>query len=821
MSFLIKKINDLVVDWITLINWRSLAIYLAIHSLFIGFVFSQLVKGGESGGIAIFNSFFSLCLSLAIVSLLSMTLPISRIIKLVACYCLAYPIISVLIRTFLATIHTNDKEFRFWQDGVYQQDHFFFIALLLIFSSIAYFIRLRQERLFTEDGRWLWLEEAFLSYTLSVTLMNHEALVNHLWPMVSGQGEQGSFTVGVLLPLFKLLCSYMISHHLIKAIRTVSFNQSNFSLAVVSSLSMGIVTSYFLQSAIVLDTALLGLFPFQNAVSFQVISLSLVYLLLYLVINRYLLVTLMNIAWSSLLVVANELKFSFRQEPILLTDLVWLREIETVADFVDQSLYSKSLTLLLTVALAYLILRNWLLKGRVLRNNSVRLSGIVIIASIFLFVRHVFQQENSGKIPDSYPILSRLNNDNPIAWLGFGTNAQYKSLSYVWVKQLTSRVMDKPDDYSKERIEQLVSKYTGLSEELNKTRPNQLSDETVIFVLSESFSDPNRVDGVSVSYDPIPYIREIKTQTTSGLMKSDGFGGATANMEFQSLTGLPLYNLSPNVSLAYLEVVPRLAYFPSLSQLFKEENRIVIHPDSPRNYNRHKIYEQLGFAEFVAHKDTDTPISAPVSVGALISDQTVYKNILSRLKTDESQFFSIITMQNHSPWILDEPADLIARGEGFSQVADGHLASYVRLISHTDYETKVFLDELSQLDKKITVVFYGDHLPGFYPSHAFTKNPDSQYQTDYFIWSNHETKRLDYPLLNSSDFTAALLEQLDVKVTPYQALLTQVLKHASVDKESFTELGQQISDDFKLIQYDITAGKGYLTNHQEFFGGNE
>lgn len=47
-----------------------------------------------------------------------------------------------------------------------------------------------------------------------------------------------------------------------------------------------------------------------------------------------------------------------------------------------------------------------------------------------------------------------------------------------------------------------------------------MTDNTVIMMLSETFSDPTRVPGVSFSEDPIPNIRQIKTQTTSGLMLS-------------------------------------------------------------------------------------------------------------------------------------------------------------------------------------------------------------------------------------------------------------------------------------------------------------
>ncbi|WNZ95317.1 hypothetical protein QYR54_05965 [Streptococcus iniae] len=55
---------------------------------------------------------------------------------------------------------------------------------------------------------------------------------------------------------------------------------------------------------------------------------------------------------------------------------------------------------------------------------------------------------------------------------------------------------------------------------------------------------------------PIPYIQALKESTTGGYMISDGYGGGTANMEFQTLTGLPFTNFNSNVSVLYSEVVP-------------------------------------------------------------------------------------------------------------------------------------------------------------------------------------------------------------------------------------------------------------------------
>lgn len=135
-------------------------------------------------------------------------------------------------------------------------------------------------------------------------------------------------------------------------------------------------------------------------------------------------------------------------------------------------------------------------------------------------------------------------------------------------------------------------KYTKLAKKINQSRKENISDQTVIYLLSESFSDPNRVDGVTLSREVIPNIKQIKQTTTSGLMKSDGYGGGTANMEFQALTGLPFYNFSSSVSVLYTEVAPEMSIFPSLSSQFKSKNRLVLHPSGANNYGR-KIFIKI------------------------------------------------------------------------------------------------------------------------------------------------------------------------------------------------------------------------------------
>ena len=76
-------------------------------------------------------------------------------------------------------------------------------------------------------------------------------------------------------------------------------------------------------------------------------------------------------------------------------------------------------------------------------------------------------------------------------------------------------------------------------------------------------------------------------------MHSDGYGGGTANMEFQTLTSLPFYNISPTVSVLYTEVFPKIHDVPSISNTYSsKKNKIAIHLAGGANYSLGTLYIQ-------------------------------------------------------------------------------------------------------------------------------------------------------------------------------------------------------------------------------------
>ncbi|OFQ67849.1 LTA synthase family protein [Streptococcus sp. HMSC078D09] len=588
-------------------------------------------------------------------------------------------------------------------------------------------------------------------------------------------------------------------------------NRSSFSLAIFTSISLAILFNTGIQLGLGHGEPLVGYSIFPGGVIFQILCLSYLFIFLYIVFNRYLFTTILILFGGVLFIVANAIKFSMRAEPILPSDLVWVFQPSVLFSFVDAPVLMIVSISLVIFTFIYIIGRRYIYPGRIIRATILRfvLLGLMLLLSINLY--SIFKRKDNGKIIDDVPIITLLNNFQDTKWLGNSINARYRSLSYVWLNQITTDPIIEPKGYSKEKIKEIEKKYDQVALEINKNRNELIDNQTIVYVLSESFADPSRIEGVNLSRNPIPKIQEIKTKVTSGLMQSDGYGGGTANMEFQTLTGLPFYNINPTVSVLYSEVAPKMRRLISVSDSFN--NKEVIHFESPINYSRNVIYNRLKFNKFISIDDKKNYDLGYQEVH--ISDESTYKAVLKEMDAKKNQFFSVITIQNHSPFIAGEPSDLTATGNGFSNDENTKLTNYSRLLTFTDTSTQSFLESLSKIDKKITVVFYGDHLPGLYPESAFKNNPESQYQTDYFIWSNFDAPKLNYPLVNSSDFSAMVFEQTNSKVSPYYALLTEVLKKASVDKKALEGEAQEIAEDLKMVEYDLISGKGYLS--KDFF----
>lgn len=412
-------------------------------------------------------------------------------------------------------------------------------------------------------------------------------------------------------------------------------------------------------------------------------------------------------------------------------------------------------------------------------------------------------------------------------------------------------IMDKPAGYSEHAIKQITKKYEKEAVAINKTRKNKLSDQTIVFNLSENFVDPKEFPGVKISNnvrDPMKYIRSLMAQTTSGKMLSAGYGGGTGNMEYESLTGFDMGNFSSALT-PYTQVTSHYSFYPTIGMNFPYSS--AIHPFKGTYYGRIDNYRRFGFNKF-AYLGSKYKIYDQKSLGTspYLSDETAYQNGLRQIKSRKNgQFINLISMQNHMPYGDYYSQNQYKDNVSGSSLVDDNIktsfAAYTKGVEYTDKAVKKFIKEIDEINKPITLVFYGDHYPSIIDQSLLSKYPIKMHSTTYFIYSNkyareHGAKNRILPdkYVVTSSFIPMALDQTNSKVTTYQALLTRIYKDLpamtinysssdgfelinqngkKVPEDKLTKKQKELLKDYQLIQYDMSAGKGYSLDAKGFY----
>ncbi|TCF23683.1 LTA synthase family protein [Bifidobacterium longum] len=590
----------------------------------------------------------------------------------------------------------------------------------------------------------------------------------------------------------------------------------------------------------------------------NVILVALLYLMLLMLFNRFWTASIVILAVGIIVAAIEHFKVEIRYEAILPADLGFLgSNTGNMLTFIPAGAHVTILVALGAFAALLaliLVLRHFDgRKGRMIRTDNLSLNLtsrlILLLLPILVFALYCIHVSTTDSLANKF---SRALGDTPSMWDSV-YDAQRNGPLVAFTRQLNPKIMDKPSNYSEETMKKVAARYQKEAETINASRTNNLTDSTVVYVLSESFSDPSRVPGLKTNKDSMPNIRKIKAGTTSGLMLSSGYGGGTANLEYMGLSGLSMANFDSSLSSPYQQLVPSQHWTPTINQMWGAPvNSLGYHPYESSMYSRATNYKKFGFSHFYTLTGPDViKYQDKIDESPYVSDKSSYDSALEGIKSGKTnKFIQIITMQNHMPyheWY--ENNDYTAESTTGTPLGDDEqqsIETYQKGVEITDQATQEFLNELDALDKPVTVVFYGDHLPGIYSSASEDDNNSlALHLTDYFIWSNKASssqgnKASDAAYSSPNFFVAQAADHMNAKVSPYLAFLTEMhskiaaMEPPVVNKiqgwdripegqnsyldqngnpmstDDFDKETKQLLADYKLIQYDITAGKNYL-----------
>ena len=311
---------------------------------------------------------------------------------------------------------------------------------------------------------------------------------------------------------------------------------------------------------------------------------------------------------------------------------------------------------------------------------------------------------------DQGNVVKRVYERAGAGWINWSQNENYRVNGFVggFLYNMPAAPMARPEGYSREAVLEVAGRYVDKARAINEHRDaDALTDTNIVIILGESFIDPLRLEGLELGEDPIPFTRDLLDRTMSGTLRTTVFGGGTASVEFEVLTGMSTRLLSRTLP-PYQALVASAERFPSLLERFNETwTTIGVHPFVADFYRRADAYRALGFDEsrFIDQMRTDTRLSE----AGYIADSATYADLLDDLRTHEDPVLAqVITMQNHAGYagLYPDPIPVL---EPASARDSWGLSDYLRGLSHADAALADLLAGLEALDEETVALFYGDH----------------------------------------------------------------------------------------------------------------
>lgn len=362
---------------------------------------------------------------------------------------------------------------------------------------------------------------------------------------------------------------------------------------------------------------------------------------------------------------------------------------------------------------------------------------------------------------------------------------------------------------------------------------NKKSRETEYYISYErGFWDPTKLTNLSFSEDPVANLHHYIESFPGGQTIAPTFGGNTANTEFEALTSYSMSLLMPG-SIPYQQAVTGQKEIPSIASELKKQGYYAsaIHAFNRAFYKRDDVYNTFGFDNFNAE---DTMKNKELA-GDNISDLSMSKEIIDELnKRKQPTFIHAVTMQNHFPYNPERFEENKIEVSGLTnEESKAELEIYTEGVRRSDEALQYLIEQLNGLERPTLLVFFGDHLPvlgtnkAIYKEAGYIENEETlsekltMSETPLLMYANFDLPNDNLGLVSPIYFSNLVLDYAGLNKSPFYQFLSELHKEIPVLKDDLKvdKNGEEIKDlthkqkemleQYKLIQYDLLAGKQY------------
>jgi phosphoglycerol transferase MdoB-like AlkP superfamily enzyme len=516
--------------------------------------------------------------------------------------------------------------------------------------------------------------------------------------------------------------------------------------------------------------------------------------------------------------VISQQKQVFLTDPLYPTDLLFGRQImELMPVLVQDRPWTAAGLALAVLASVIGLISLWVFAWRRFRplTRKERLTRLAVALPLLAGFVSIMDYNEFSWVRDRLKVF-------PIMW-DQAENYRHNGFMMAFAINLPMANVQAPSGYMIDAIDKIPSKPMPVGT-THRSKPD------VIVVMSESLWDPTRLEKVKLSADPMPVIRENQ----SGSVFSPEFGGLTANVEFEALTGFSNAFL-PTGSIPYQQYVRKP--IPSLATFFRAEGYTAraIHPFSGWFWNRSSVYKAFGFQTF---KDVDK-MPPLAKRGNFTSDEALTKEIIRQADMQEDPFFFFtVTLQGHGPYDDGRYAKTDIGVEGKLDARDTRmLASYAQGVKEADSSLKMLMDWAKERDRETIIVVFGDHLPPLntvYQNSGYMKGitasrkgtPEQmqkEHETPLVIWSNKTGVEKEVGTISPAFLSYFILKEAGFEHPYYTGFLGAlhdklrvIDRYMLIDAKGKGTAGwarkktiDPLVRDFRFLQHDIMFGKQY------------
>lgn len=482
-----------------------------------------------------------------------------------------------------------------------------------------------------------------------------------------------------------------------------------------------------------------------------------------------------NVFWGSgitaliaeLLSYANLLKIEGRNDPLVPSDILLLRESFVAASRYHLNMHPMYILLIIGSITALLVLAVFVKTQKT--DLKIRLAGAVLSMGILIgLIGTIYaDQEYYTNLPD----VSKSN--VPLVYNTYG-------FPYCFLHNMNLYPVDRPSGYNAKTVREWETELLPSDTPL---------DVDIMMVMGEAFTDLSEEDAFCYAPEENPTYdyRQLadSDRAVSGHMVVSNFGAGTANTEFDVLTGMQTGMIGETTTSAF-RVIRRNT--ESLARIYGQEGYSCwfMHPGQSWFYNRCNVFSYLGiddqiFQDAFSEKDTN---------GDYVADTALLGYMCRKLESISGNSFSYITtIENHQSYRAEKYRDPVVEIPATSlELSDDvreQLAVYFTGIRHTAELISNLSDYLDTVERPTLLVFFGDHRPamgGEYQCYRAIgsnvgRNDTMEHslytnETPYMIWANEAfcqkydfkklTEKLELPEGNriSSSYLGSLVYEL-------------------------------------------------------------